>query len=147
MAPIVETVEIARSPEDVFAYLSELDRHSEWQGQVMASELVTEKPTRVGTHARHVRKVPGGKQTITFEITELEPPRRMSFKGLDGPIRAIGHVDVEPLDEGARSRVRLDLDFEGHGFGKLMLPFVRRDARKHVPLDQARLKERLESGA
>jgi uncharacterized membrane protein len=147
MAPLVETVEIARSPDDVFAYLSELERHSEWQSQVESSELVTEKPTRVGTQAKHVRNVPGGKRTITFEITEYEAPRRMSFKGLDGPIRANGRVDVEPLDEGARSRVQLAMDFEGHGFGKLLLPFVRRDARKHVPVDQAKLKERLESGA
>jgi uncharacterized protein YndB with AHSA1/START domain len=147
MAPIVHSVEIDRSPDDVWAYLAQLDRHSEWQGQVEVSELVTEKPARLGTQARHVRNVPGGKRTITFEITEFEPPRRMSFKGIDGPIRVIGHVDIEPLDEGARSRVKLDMDFEGHGFGKLLLPFVRRDARKHVPLDQATLKDRLESGA
>jgi uncharacterized protein YndB with AHSA1/START domain len=147
MASIVDSVEISRSPDDVWAYLCELDRHKEWQGQIVGSELVTEKPTRLGSQARHTRKVPGGERTITFEITEFEPPRRMSFKGIDGPIRAVGHVDVEPLDEGARSRVKLDLDFEGHGFGKLMLPFVRRDARKHVPLDQAKLKENLENSA
>jgi uncharacterized protein YndB with AHSA1/START domain len=146
MAPIVESVEIARSPDDVFAYLGQLERHPEWQGQVESSELVTEGPTHLGTRAKHVRNVPGGKRTITFEISEYEPPRRMSFKGIDGPIRANGTVDVEPLDDGARSRVRLQLDFEGHGFGKLLLPLVRRDARKHVPIDQATLKERLESG-
>jgi len=147
MAPIIDTVDIDRSPDDVWAYLSELDRHAEWQGQLTASEMVTEKPTRLGSQAKHTRKTPGGARTITFEITEFEAPRRMSFKGVDGPIRAIGHVDVEPLDDGARSRVKLDLDFECHGYGKLLLPLVRRDARKHVPLDQANLKEKLEAGS
>ena len=31
MAPITESVEISRSPEDVFAYLDDLARHGEWQ--------------------------------------------------------------------------------------------------------------------
>ena len=89
-----------------------------------------------------------GKQTFTYEITGFDPPRRSEFKVLDRMLCPVGSVDVEPLDGGARSRVTLQLDFEGHGLlGKLLLPFARRDARKHVPEDQARLKERLESGA
>ena len=31
MAPITASVDIARSPEDVFAYISDLHRHPEWQ--------------------------------------------------------------------------------------------------------------------
>jgi hypothetical protein len=34
---------------------------------------------------------------------------------------------------------------EGHGLGKLLLPFVKAQARKQIPADQARLKEILES--
>ena len=146
MTAIVETVEIARSPDDVFAYLSDLGRHHEWQSALVNTEVVTEGPTRLGSRAKDTRKVPMGKQTFTYEITEFDPPKRTSFKMMDGPIRPVGRVEVEPLDEGARSRVTLELDFEGHGIGRLLLPLVRRDARKHVPLDQAQLKERLEAG-
>jgi hypothetical protein len=60
-------------------------------------------------------------------------------------VRAFGTATVEPAGEG--SKVTLQLDFEGHGIGKLIAPLARRDARKHVPEDQARLKQRLESGA
>jgi Polyketide cyclase / dehydrase and lipid transport len=31
MAPITASVEIARSPEDVFAYIADFPRHPEWQ--------------------------------------------------------------------------------------------------------------------
>jgi hypothetical protein len=134
-------------PGDVFTYLSDLERHHEWQLALLSTELVTDGPTRVGSRAKDTRKVPMGKQTFTYEITEFDPPRRTSFKVLEGPIRPVGTVEIEPLDQGARSRVTLELDFEGHGFGKLLLPIVRRDARRHVPADQAKLKERLESGA
>ena len=148
MAPIVDTVEIAKSPQEVFAYLDDLSRHGEWQTQIESVEVLTEGPTRVGTRAVDTRRVPGGRQKITYEITEHDPPRKAAFRGLDGPIRPEGSVTVEPLDGGARSRVTLELDLVGHGLmGKLRAPIARRDARKHVPEDQVRFKERLESGA
>jgi len=148
MAPIVDTVEIAKSPQEVFAYLDDLNRHGEWQTQIESVELLTERPTRVGTRAVDTRRVPGGRQKITYEITEHDPPRRAAFRGLDGPIRPVGSVTVEALDDGQRSRLTLELDLVGHGLiGKLLAPLARRDARKRVPEDQVRLKERLESGA
>jgi uncharacterized membrane protein len=146
MAAITDTVEIARRPEEVFAYLDDLRRHGEWQTQIESVEVLTEGPTRVGTRAVDTRRTPGGRQRVTYEITEHDPPRKASFRGLDGPIRPRGTVTIEPLDGGARSRVTLELQLEGHGFGKLVAPLVRLDARRRVPKDQARLKERLESG-
>ena len=146
MASINNSIEIARSPNDVFAYLDKLDRHGEWQDEIVSAKVDTEGPVRVGTRVTEVRKVPGGKRPITYEITAHDPPRTSSFRGTNGPIRVVGTVTVEPAGEG-RSRVTIDLDFEGHGFGKVLLPLVRRDARKRVPANQAKLKARLEAGA
>jgi uncharacterized protein YndB with AHSA1/START domain len=142
MAPITASIEIARPPEAVFAYIDDLSRHAEWQRQLQEVRVETEGPTRVGSRARDRRKVPGGVQEMTYEITEHDPPRRASFRGIDGPVRAFGTVTVAPADAG--SRVTLELDFEGHGLGKLLLPLVRRQARKEVPQDQQLLKQRLE---
>jgi Polyketide cyclase / dehydrase and lipid transport len=147
MAPIVESIEVGRSPEDVFAYVGDLSRHGEWQGQIVDVRVETDGPTRVGSRATETRRVPGGPRKLTYEITEWDPPRKASFRGQNGPIRAVGTLSVEPVGDGSRSRITLRLDFEGRGLGKLLLPLVRRDARKQVPQDQARLKERLESGA
>jgi uncharacterized membrane protein len=147
MAAIKESIEVDRRPEDVFAYIDQLDRHGEWQGQIVSVKLETEGPTRVGSRATDTRKVPGGPREFTYEITEHDPPRKASFRVLNGPIRPFGTVTVEPIADGSRSRVTLMLDFEGRGFGKLLLPLVRMDAKKHVPEDQRRLKERLEAGA
>ena len=145
MTTITHSVEIDRSPEDVFAYVEDLARHGEWQDTVVATTVTPEGPTRVGTRATETRKMGNREQTVTYEVTERTPPRSFAFKGIDGPIRTIGHGTVEALDGGSRSRVTIELDFEGHGVGKFMLPLVRSQARKQVPKDQAKLKERLEA--
>ena len=145
MAPIVESVEINRRPEDVFAYLDDLARHKEWDDQIVETQVETEGATRVGTRATDTRKTPMGKQKVAYEISEHDPPRRSAFRGVSGPVRPVGTVTVEPVDGGARSRVTIEIELVGHGIGKLLAPLANRDARKHVPDNQAKLKERLES--
>jgi len=143
---ITESIEISRSPQEVFAYIDDLASHGEWQEQVVSAKVDGDGPTRVGTRSTETRKVGGREQEMTYEVTEHSPPHAFAFRGVDGSVRAIGRATIEPLDGGARSRVTLVLDFEGHGMGKLMLPLVRNQAGKQVPKDQARLKQMLESG-
>jgi hypothetical protein len=68
--------------------------------------------------------------------------------GIDGPIRAIVNVTVEQLNGAAQSRVTIELDFEGHGIGKLLVALVvRRQARNEMPANCRRLKQRIEERA
>jgi uncharacterized membrane protein len=146
MAAIRESVEISRRPEDVYAYLDDLARHGEWQDQIVNAHVDTDGPTKVGTQVTEQRRMGKREQTIKYEITEHDPPRTFAFHGIEGPVRVVGKGTVEPVGDAA-ARVTIELDFEGHGFGKLIAPFARMQARKQVPKDQARLKEKLESGA
>jgi uncharacterized membrane protein len=144
MAPIVDSIEINRSPEDVFAYVDDLGKHAEWQEQLVSTHVETEGPTRVGTRAADMRRMPGGTREIAYEITEHDPPHKSSFRGVNGPVRPVGTVTVAPLDGGARSKLTLELDLEGHGLGVLIAPLARASARKEVPKSHQRLKEILE---
>jgi uncharacterized membrane protein len=145
---IVDTTEIARPPEQVFAYIDQWERHVEWQEKLDSAKPETEGPLRVGARVVQTRRVPGGPREFTLEVTEHDPPRKISWQGVDGPVRPDGTVTVEASDDGSRTRLTLQLDLRSHGLlGKLVGPLARRDAAKQVPKDQARLKERLESGA
>lgn len=82
---------------------------------------------------------------MTTEIIEYDPPHRWADRGLDGRIRAIVAVTVEPLSDRSRSRLTIALDFAGHGIGKLLVPLVvRRQAAREMPEHMSRLKQRLE---
>jgi uncharacterized protein YndB with AHSA1/START domain len=148
MAPIVSSIEIARPPEAVFAYLMDPSRQAEWQESLVSARAEGPGPPTVGSKLITTRKVGRGERTMTMELTEISEPRSWAARGIDGPIRAIVNGAVEPLDDGARSRVTIELDFEGHGIGKLLVPLVvRRQAQRELPRDMGNLKQRLEGGA
>jgi uncharacterized membrane protein len=144
MAQIVDSIEINRTPEDVFAYFDELGKHGEWQEQIISVHVETDGPTRVGSRATDKRRLPGGTRDISYEITEHVPPRKSSFRGVNGPIRPLGTVTVEPLEGGARSMVTLEFELKGRGLGVLFAPLARANARKEIPKSHQRLKEILE---
>jgi carbon monoxide dehydrogenase subunit G len=145
MAPITGTIEIARPPQDVFDYVADVKRQSEWQAAIEKIEVETDGPTRVGTRAVQTRRVPGGSRTFPYEVTEHDPPRRSSFQVTGGPVRPHGSMDFTALDNGTRTRVDFQIEFAGHGLGVLLMPIVRRDARREVPKNLGALKQRLES--
>lgn len=148
MSAISESIEINRSPEDVFAYLDDVERHGEWQDQIVAVERQSDGPLGVGSRVRETRRVPGGDRSMTYEVTEHNPPRQSSFRVLDGPVRAVGTISIEPIGDGLRSRLTIAIDFQGHGLaGRVLLPVAKGQARKQIPKDQVKLKDVLESGA
>jgi uncharacterized protein YndB with AHSA1/START domain len=148
MAPLVHSVEIDRPPEDVFAYVTDAERFTEWQDAVVRASRLDSGPLAKGSKISLTRRVGRREQTMTSELTEYDPPRSYAFQVLDGPVRARGRGKFEPLDEGRRTRFNFELDFEGHGIGKILVPLVvRRQAGKELPESHANLKRRLESGS
>lgn len=144
MAPIVSSTEVARPPAEAFAYVTDPSTFPEWQQGVVSGHIET--PTNVGSKCTTVRKIGGGQRTVTTAITEWDPPRRWADRGIDGPIRAIVAVRIEPLEDGSRSRVTIEVDFTGHGIGRLLVPLVvRPQAAREMPGNMARLKERLDA--
>jgi uncharacterized membrane protein len=110
MAPITGSIEISRPPQDVFDYVGDLSRHTEWQTGLENVQVETEGPTRVGTRAQETRHVPGGKQTYHYEITQYDPPRSAAFQVVSGPVRPHGTVRFTSLDDGTRTRVDLEME-------------------------------------
>jgi hypothetical protein len=145
VAPIVSSAEIARRPEDVFSYVSDPSRLPDWQESVLSAQLEGGGAPAEGSRAITTRRIGRGERTMTMELTEITAPSSWAVRGIDGPVRAIVKGTVEPLDDGARSRVTIELDFEGHGIGKLLVPLIARpQAKQELPKNLQRLKERLE---
>lgn len=145
MAPIIATTEVDRPPHEVFAYVTDPARFAEWQQGVISGHVDGAGPPAVGDRCVTTRRIGGADRVVTSQITRLQAPTRWGVRGVDGPVRATVDVTVTPLNEGDRSRVSIELDFTGHGIGRLLVPLVvRPGARREMAANAARLKQRLE---
>ena len=144
MPAIVESIDISRPPEDVFAYATDFARFPEWQGGVLSARAEGDDPLAVGSRAVVTRRLGPRELPGTEEITELNPPRSWAVRGVGGPLTAVVKGTIEPLDGGERSRVTIALELEGNGIGRLLAPLVSRQARKQLPRNEQKLKEILE---
>jgi len=148
MPPIVSSFEIARPPDEVYAYVTDPTRFAEWQDDVVRVRVDGGRPPAVGTRFATTRRIGRVEQTTTQEITQVTPPRSWACRGVDGPFRPSAAITVEPLGDGARSRVTIALDFEGRGIGKLLpLEVIRRMAARTAPRSYRNLKDLLERDA
>jgi carbon monoxide dehydrogenase subunit G len=139
------TIEVNRPPEMAFAYVIDPVRFAEWQEGVVSGYMEGGETPAVGDKCLMTRRIGFAQRVVTSEITHVDPPRTWGLRGIDGPIRATVDVRVEGLDSGRRSRVSIDINFEGRGIGKLIVPLViRPQAAKEMPANLERLKQRLE---
>ena len=136
---MVSTIEIARPPDEVYAYATDPVRFPQWQRDVVSVRLLG------GGLFETTRRFARAARTLTQRITRDDPPHGWSAEGIDGPIRPTASVTVEPLDDSTRSLVTFTLGFEGHGLGVALLPLVRRQAARGAPVSYRNLKALLES--
>jgi uncharacterized protein YndB with AHSA1/START domain len=149
MAVAAESIDISRSPHDVFWYATDFAQFPRWQGNVVSARQEGESALVTGSRAVVTRRVGPRRVRATETITELTPTETWEVRSSGGlPVTAIAKGRIESLDGGNRSRVTITLDFAGHGIGKLLIPLVIRwQARKQLPQNTAKLKEVLERGA
>src|SRR3954453_46690 len=146
MSPIITTTDVDSSAGEVFAYATDPSRFKEWQQGVVDGHIETPDAVQVGTRCMTTRRIGGAARASTSEVTHVDPPRTWGVHGIDGPMRATVDLTVEPLTQ-TTSRLTIAVDFDGHGIGKVLVPLVvRRQARKEMPANLARLKQRIESG-
>jgi uncharacterized protein YndB with AHSA1/START domain len=144
MSPLTHTIDVETAPAETFAYVTDPALFAEWQQGVVSGRMEGEGPHHPGDICLTTRRIGFAERTVTAEVTHVHPPRAWGVRGIDGPIRATVNVTVSPLDGGRGSRVQIDLGFAGRGIGKLLVPIAVRDARKEMPANLQRLKERLE---
>jgi uncharacterized protein YndB with AHSA1/START domain len=106
------TVEIARSPASVFAYLADLEHIPEWNWAIVSTRKLTSGRAGVGTRYEQRRSVP--RPAIeTLEITELATDRRIEIVGDLGSFQA--RLTYELSSIGPGTSLTNTVELEPHG--------------------------------
>jgi hypothetical protein len=110
MAAIVTTIEIGRGAEEVFAYATDPTRFSEWQQGVTGGRMEADGTPTVGTRCHTTRRIGGAERASVSEVTHVDAPKTWGVRGIDGPIRALADLTVQPL-AADRSQLTISVDF------------------------------------
>jgi carbon monoxide dehydrogenase subunit G len=132
------TVEIARTPEEVFDFLTDVANLPRWQSGVHSA-------TREGLRIHESRSMLGRELATTLEIEESERPHVFAIRAIDGPIPFSVRHELEPNGSGTRLRVVGAGDtgpLPGFAAG-----LMARRAEKQFRKDFERLKQLLEADA
>ena len=116
MAHIARTIEIDRSPEEIFDYITDLDRLTEWATVVKETRDLGERPIQQGTTFSQTVKAAGSVEIdCNWRVKQLERPRHVHYEATapDGGEMQMSQT-VTRLD-GGQSRVEIDLDYEVPG--------------------------------
>jgi uncharacterized protein YndB with AHSA1/START domain len=134
------SLEIGRPVDEVFAFLTDLDRLPEWQGSAVESRVEGELVMGARIHER--RRVMGRDLANELEVVEYEPPRRLALKALSGPDRFT--IDHRLAEEAGGTRLDVLAEGKAGGFMKFGEPLLARRAEEEMRADFERLKELLE---
>jgi carbon monoxide dehydrogenase subunit G len=127
------TIEIARTPDDVFAYLTDVSNLPAWQSGVKSATM---RDGRI----EESRSLLGRELHTTLEVAEQERPTLFTLRALDSPFPFTVRHELEPAGDGTRLTVTAEGDVPS-----IAASLMGRRAEKQFRKDFERLKRILES--
>lgn len=128
MITIIREVSAPASAEEVFAYLSDFRTTGEWDPGTVRT-VRTSGDGGVGTVYANTSRFAGRTTELTYTVTDLDVPRRITLRGENSSVQAVDTITVEPAADGARVRYEATFRFRTpllRLVGPLMRPAFRR---------------------
>jgi hypothetical protein len=146
--PAVESiVHINRTPQDVFAFVSDYEHDPRWRSEVVEMTYQNPGPIGMGRLALEKSKVFGRRLETLTEVTEYEPGMKIVSRSISGPTPVISYRWVTPDGTGTRFTYRLEVDLSKVWFFRLLRPVLMPLYKKTVGTYLMQLKQILENDA
>jgi uncharacterized protein YndB with AHSA1/START domain len=142
MAGFEMSERIARSPREVFDFITASDNAPRVVPSVKSMVKLTEGPVGVGTRYRETRLMNGKEAQAELDVVEYEPGQKYAMRNLTEGIETVYRYTFHP-DAGG-TRVDLVCELKASGIKKLMLPLVASILKKEDGSHLQRLKKALE---
>ena len=132
MKPVTVTVDIDRTPAEVFEFISDFENNPRWQKGMQSCHWTSPAPHGEGATYDQVAEFLGRQIVSSFRVVEHEPGRRVKITTTKSPFPITETRIVEPLD-GNRSRVIVVVEGDASGFftvgSALLRPMVARSVK------------------
>ena len=145
---ILKTINIAAPLDDVFAYLTDWENFPHWMKHVR--EVRSSGPQGdVGERTHWKVDGPAGTSVAWDAVTtRFVPNELVAWKSVDGaPVRQVGRIRLAPNERGG-TRVQIQLSYNppAGALGHAVAAFFRRDPKRQMDDDLARLRTTIETG-
>ena len=121
MTRIERAIQIDRSPREVFALLTDLDRLEEWATIAGETRDVSTRPIRNGTTFSQVMRVLGQELQTEWRVDELNAPHHVAYSATaPGGGELAMRQTVIPVDRGSRVELQIDYELPGGFIGELI---------------------------
>lgn len=144
MIEISAQVEIARPPEAIFDFLTDMSNNPTWQKGMQECRWTSEPPLRLGSTYDQVARFLGKEIVSSFVVTEFEPGHRIRIQTTSGTMPIDVTREVSAVGDG-RSSVSAIVRGDPTGVFRLATPLMRMMVQRSVARDYRRLKELLEA--
>jgi hypothetical protein len=121
------TREIARSPADVFAFITDFRNAPRWRNLVRSIEVIGGGPVRQGSQLAVTLDVMGKEMEVVSDVIAFEPTRRIGQRNVAHGVAGTFEYVLEPTPRG--TRVTFTCDVRPYGWRWLLLPLLIRSNR------------------
>jgi len=119
---------IERPIEEVWSFVTDLSKHSEWCAEGEKMQQTSPGPLAVGS--TFLAGTPNGNNA--GRVDEYEPNRKVTFQQTSGPEKgSTVSYTFEPI-EGGKTRLREIVEFRPSGLSRLLMPFVAGSIKRKV---------------
>jgi uncharacterized protein YndB with AHSA1/START domain len=136
------TLDIARPPAEVFAYLTDVSKLPEWQSSATEAEI--DGAVRKGARIRERRRFLGRDVRTELEVTDYRPPERFVLASRGGPVSF--SIDHRLAATGDETRLDVEVDVKVGAMMRIAAQGPLKVAEREFRQDFERLKELLERG-
>ncbi|MCL4249521.1 MAG: SRPBCC family protein [Anaerolineae bacterium] len=138
MAVIENSVQINRSPEEVFDYLVDLRNELEWNPDAQSMEKLTDGPIGLGT--KYLAKWKQSQQ-LEVECIRFERPCRWAYEN-GGALSVV--FDVTLTSQGSGTLLYSRFEAHPHGLLKLYFPVLLQSLKRGEAQNMRCIKQTLE---
>lgn len=122
MAVLREQIQTSLGVDEAFAFVADFANAQHWDPGVATSERIDEGPLRVGARYRLGIRTRGRVEPMKYEVTQLEPSRRVVLVGEGAGVSATDDIRFTPTETGTTIDYTADLRLVG--IRRLLEPFA-----------------------
>ena len=145
MQRVEGSARIPAPPDEVFAYLADLDNVADWQGGVTAAPRTSDGPLGIGSTATVTRQLLGQRLDAPLTVNAYEPPRRIGIGSEVSGVSAQATLDLTPADGGRATDLAFSMEIRGSGLTSFMEPMIASAAKGDIEASLERVRARFDA--